>query len=150
MRKRFSKAPKRAFRSVNANRGVRRGRKIMASTSGVYNYFEEMTDAIVDKFDEYDFDYEDRDDLEQQMNDDLWTDDDITGNGSGSFWMNREKARDAVRGNEDLLVEAIEEFGNSPGDYKKALTDPEWADVTIRCYLLGQAIGEALDRMGIE
>jgi hypothetical protein len=117
--------------------------------SGGYDYLTEMVDAIKDRFDEYDWDYEDRDELEEQMNDDLWTDDSVTGNGSGSYWFDREKARDAIRGNEDLLVEAIEEFGDSASDYKKALTDPEWADVTIRCYLLGQAIGQALDDMGI-
>lgn len=150
MRKRFTKAPKRAFRSVSASKSMRRGRKIMASTSGAYDYLKEMVDDIIDRFDEYDFEYDDRAELEEQMNDDLWVDDNVTGNGSGSYWMNREKARDAVRGNEDLLIKAIEEFGNSTGDYKKALTEPEWADVTIRCYLLGQAISEALDRMGIE
>ena len=136
--------------TVNASKSIRRGRKIMASTSGAYDYLKEMVDDIIDRFDEYDFEYDDREELEERMNDAFWTDDSVTGNGSGSYFFNREKARDAVRGNEDLLVEAIEEFGDSTGDYKKALTEPEWADVTIRCYLLGQAIGEALDRMGIE
>lgn len=127
-----------------------RRRAIKASYSGTaYDYLREMVDDIKDNFDDYDFEYEDRDDLAEQMNDTLWAEDSITGNGSGSYFFDREKARDAVRGNEDLLVEAIEEFGDRPEDYKKALTDPEWADVTIRCYMLGQAIDRALDEMGI-
>ena len=154
MRKRIAKSSRRGFRSVTASKRVRAGRKvmgrrIMASTSGTYDYLAEMIDDIKNVFDDYDWEYEDRDDLEQQMNDDLWDSDSVTGNGSGSYWLDREKARDAIRGNEDLLIEAIEEFGNSTDDYKKALTEPEWADVTIRCYLLGQAIGQVLDDMGI-
>ena len=154
MRKRIAKSSRRGFRSVTASKRVRAGRKvmgrrIMASTSGTYDYLAEMIDDIKNVFDDYDWEYEDRDDLEQQMNDDLWDADSVTGNGSGSYWLDREKARDAIRGNEDLLIEAIEEFGNSTDDYKKALTEPEWADVTIRCYLLGQAIGQVLDDMGI-
>ena len=153
------KTNKRRF-SVSANRRVRAGRKInatnrkvgrgiMASTFGGYDYLESMVQNIIDNFDEYNWEYEDRDELEEQMNDDLWDADEITGNASGSYFFNAAKARDAIRGNEDLLIEAIEEFGDRPEDYKKALTEPEWADVTIRCYMLGQAIGEALDRMGI-
>lgn len=118
----------------------------------MYDYVKEMKDIIVENFedwkDDMDWDTDDRDSLEESMNDDLWAEDSVTGNGSGSFFFNREEARDAVRGNEDDLVEAIEEFGNDIESYKKALTDPEWADVTLRCYFLGQAISEALDELG--
>jgi hypothetical protein len=118
----------------------------------MYNYVEEMKDIIVENFDDWkddmDWDTEDRDDLEQTMYDDLWVEDAVTGNGSGSFFFNSEKAREAVRGNEEDLADAVEEFGGDPESYKKALTDPEWADVTLRCYFLGQAISEALDELG--
>ena len=125
-------------------------RYVKASAGSHYDYLESMVDSILDVFDEYEWEYDDRDELYEQMNDDLWTDDSVTGNGSGSYFMNAEEARDAIRGNEELLIEAIEEFGNELSDYKKALTEPEWADVTIRCYLLGQAIDKALDKLGIK
>lgn len=149
MRKKFTKSSRsyrRGIRPVTASKRVRSGRRIMASTSGTYDYLEAMVNNIKDVFDDFGWDYEDRDDLEQQMYDDLWDEDSVTGNGSGSYWFDREKARDAVRGNEELLADALEEF---EGDYRKALTKPEYADVTIRCYLLGQAISQALDELGI-
>lgn len=115
-----------------------------------YNYMESMVSSIMDAFNEYEdwAEIEDREDLEEQMYEDLWVDDSVTGNGSGSYWFNREKAREALRGNEDLLVEAIEEFGDNLEDYKKALTESETADVYIRCYLLSQAISKVLDDLG--
>ena len=150
MRKRFTKAPKRALRSVSASKSMRRGRKIMASTAGKYDYLEAMVDDIMDLISINDYEYEDRYELEEQLNDDLWIDNNVTGNGGANYFNTDDEARDAIRGNEDLLIEAIEEFGDDAESYKKALKDPNYADTTIRCYLLGQAIGEALDRMGIE
>ena len=90
---------------------------------------------------------EDRDGLEEQLNDDLFVEDSITGNASGSFYCNASKAREAVSGNEDLLIDALECFGDEPESYKKALQSPEYADVTIRCYCLGEALHEVLDEL---
>ena len=50
--------------------------------------------------------------------------------------------------NEDLLAEALEEFGCDLQCYKRAIESPEYADVTIRCYLLSQAIVMALTEWG--
>lgn len=80
-----------------------------------------------------------KDAMYERVYDECWIADSVTGNGSGSFTCDREKARECVRGNEELLVQALEEF---EGDYKRALTDPEYADVTIRCYILGEIVGE--------
>lgn len=114
----------------------------------MYDYMDAMVEDIMNVFDDYDWDTDDRDSLYEQMHDVLWVDDSVTGNGSGSYFFDRGEARDAIRGNEETLIEAIEEFGGDPKDYKKALTDPEWADVTIRCYLLDQAIDRVLDNLG--
>lgn len=92
---------------------------------------------------------EDREGLEQQLNDDLWTADSVTGNGSGSYTFNRVQASLYVLDNMDLLQEAIEEFATDPatvGD-KFISEDWEWFDVTIRCYLLGSVTSEVLDEM---
>lgn len=95
-------------------------------------------------------DYEDREDLEESLNDDLWAEDSITGNGSGSYTFNREKAKEYVLADGlNYYLDAIEEFGMSAKAVGEAFIEQDWegVDVTIRCYLLGQAIGEVLDQM---
>lgn len=84
----------------------------------------------------------DRDEFEQQLNDDMWTADSVTGNGSGSYTFNRAKAMEYLGTNFDLLAEAVEEFGGGMDVIKDG---PEACDVTIRCYLLGQMISKVLD-----
>lgn len=84
----------------------------------------------------------DRDGLEEKLNDDLWIDDGVTGNASGSYYYNAWRAEEALAHNWDVLEEALAEFGNTENPIEKGA---EWCDVTIRCYLLGQAIAEVLD-----
>lgn len=84
----------------------------------------------------------DRDGLEEKLNDDLWIDDGVTGNASGSYYCNAWKAEEALAHNWDVLEEALAEFGNTENPIEKGA---EWCDVTIRCYLLGQAIAEVLN-----
>ena len=117
-----------------------------------YDYMECMTVDIMRYITDYiNLDeFDDLDDLIETLNDDLWIDDSITGNASGSYYCNASKAAEAIAGNMDLLVEAIEEFGDDPETYKRALQDPEYADVTIRCYLLNQAIYNAVELMDLE
>lgn len=111
-----------------------------------YDYLEQVTsdakEAILEHMDEWEFD--DRDELEQVANDILWTDDNVTGNASGSYYCSAWKAEEALCHNWDLLKEAIDEFG---GDMDILQQGAEACDVTIRCYLLGQAISAALDEL---
>ena len=92
---------------------------------------------------------EDRGGLEQQLNDDLWTADSVTGNGSESYTFNRVQASLYVLDNMDLLQKAINEFATDPATVgnKFIYEDWEWFDVTIRCYLLGSVISDVLDEM---
>ena len=79
-------------------------------------------------------------------NDDLFINDSITGNASGSYTFNSYTAKEYIFNNIDLLNEAITEFCEDDVIGEKFLNEEwEWMDVTIRCYLLGQAISEALD-----
>ena len=87
---------------------------------------------------------ENRDEIEQQLNDDLWTADSVTGNGSGSYTFSAWTASEYLCHNFDLLAEACEEFGGGCDVIKDG---PEACDVTIRCYLLGQAIAAVLDEI---
>ena len=114
-----------------------------------YNYLEAMTADVLDYIEE-NIDltsFTDADELEAHLNNELWTVDSVTGNASGSYYCNAYKAEEAIAHNTDLLIEAIEEFGDDAETYKKALQSPEYADVTIRCYLLGQAIAEAIEQL---
>lgn len=49
----------------------------------------------------------------------------------------------------DLLSEACAEFGIDSATVGEKFLDEDWEyfDVTIRCYLLSQAISEALDEI---
>ena len=82
-------------------------------------------------------DYSDLDEMKEDLNEKLFVEDSVTGNASGSYTFNAWKAGEYLCHNLDLLAEANEEFGGS----SDILSDgAEMCDVTIRCYLLGQAI----------
>lgn len=114
----------------------------------MYDYRESMTEDVKEWIKE-NIDLtewtEDREGLEQQLNNDLWTEDSITGNASGSYYCNSYNAEESIAHNWDLLNEALDEFGqNNINVIKKGA---EWADVTIRCYLLESVISNVLDEM---
>ena len=114
----------------------------------MYNYLEAMKSDIMDyiRNEVNTNEFSDREDLENKLNDDLFINDSITGNASGSYTFNSYTAKEYVFDNIDLLNEAITEFCEDDVIGEKFLNEEwEWMDVTIRCYLLGQAISEALD-----
>ena len=110
-----------------------------------YDYLEAVTADVLEYIkNEINLsDYDSREDLEEALNDELWTVDSVTGNASGSYYCNTWRAEEALSHNWDLLAEALEEFGQDGTDVLKQ--GAEAMDVTIRCYLLGQAIADALD-----
>ena len=111
-----------------------------------YNYMEAVANDVRDYI-ENEIDLKEwkgnRDGLEEKLNDDLWVCDGVTGNASGSYYCYNWKAEEALAHNWDLLAEALTEFGQDGTDVLKE--GAEAMDVTIRCYLLGQAIAAALD-----
>lgn len=113
-----------------------------------YNYLEAVTADVLDYIkDEINLaEWKgNRDGLEEKLNDDLWTVDSVTGNASGSYYCNAWRAEEALAHNWDVLEEALAEFGQDGVNVIEK--GAEWADVTIRCYLLGQAIAKALDTL---
>jgi hypothetical protein len=109
-----------------------------------YNYLENEVEDIK----EYILENYEKEDIEgldeEELYDELWCADSVTGNGSGSYTFNTWKAEEYICHNMDLVQEAYEEFGYEgiPKD-----TGAEAMDVTIRCYLLGQAIEKALEEL---
>lgn len=125
----------------------------MSNTTERYDYMEHMTADVIDAIRERYTDDEirsrmddDRDEFAQDLNDDLWTDDSVTGNASGSYYCNAWRAEDAIAHNWDLIADMIDEF-DAADILRKG---PEAIDVSIRCYLLGQAIDAALDQLDDE
>lgn len=114
-----------------------------------YNYFEAVKNDILDYISMNDVKVttSNREDLESSLYDDLFCNDSVTGNGSGSYTFNAWKAEENLCHNMDLLREAFNELGEPSWD---VLDSPESCDVTIRCYLLPQAISAALDEVETE
>lgn len=115
-----------------------------------YNYLQAVTDDVKEYIkNEIDLDEwtGNRDGLEEQLNDDLWICDMVTGNASGSYTFNRYRAEEYLCHNWAELAEALEEFGCS--DINPFDKGAEWCDVTLRCYYLGQAIAAALDELEV-
>lgn len=110
-----------------------------------YNYYDAVREDIINYLKENDFkasEYDNAEDAYEKLYDDLWVEDSVTGNASGSYWCNAWKAEECICHNLDLLGEAFDEFGCS-GDILK--DGAESCDVTIRCYLLSQILSEVLE-----
>ena len=118
-----------------------------------YNYLEAVTNdakqAILENMKDWSF--SDRDELEEIAYDNLWVDDSVTGNASGSYTFNREAAKEYVTRSDDgmdTLRDAVRDFDCEHEAFTAFLEeDWEYLDGTIRCYLLGQAISAALDEL---
>ena len=111
-----------------------------------YNYFEavcdEVREVIVESWADRFAEFENLAELREALNDELWADDRVTGNGSGSYTFSTWKAEEYLAHNWDVLEEACAEFGADMGEEVKK--GAENADVIIRCYYLGAAIKKVL------
>lgn len=112
-----------------------------------YDYREAVKNDVMEYIkNEIDFsEFDTLEELEEKLNDELWTVDSVTGNGSGSYTFSTYEAEENICHNLDLLGEALTEFG-SGADYL-ITNGAEAADVTIRCYLLGECIAAALEEL---
>lgn len=110
-----------------------------------YNYFEAVKEDVRDHL----ADYEPRgadetlEEYRERLNDDMWTDDSVTGGGSGSYTFSATEARKLVLAGLEQVAEACREFDISLGEKVEA---GEWErlDVIARCYYLRQAIDEVV------
>ena len=92
-------------------------------------------------------DYDTYEDFTEDICNKLWIEDSVTGNASGSYTFNTWEAEENLCHNMDLLQEALETFGCGIEYLERGA---EACDVTIRCYLLGEAIAEVLEEAGGE
>lgn len=119
-----------------------------------YDYREAMKDDIREWIkDNYEYiedsvdDYKNAEEVCEFLNDELWTEDAVTGNASGSYTFNAKQAKEYVLANIDLAGKAMEEFGYTAEAFGEKILDEawEWLDVTIRCYLLGEVIADVVE-----
>ena len=114
-----------------------------------YDYFQAVENDVKDYIMEiYTIDdlrecYNDKSDLYDELCEDLFINDSVTGNASGSYTFNTYKAECYLAHNWDLAIQVLYDFG-----YDSINLDyfsPEWLDVTIRCGILSQCIYKVLD-----
>lgn len=120
------------------------------TTTTTYNYLEAMKQDIKEYIEENInvTDYETKEDLGEYLNDTLYTEDSVTGNASGSYTFNRATAKKYVDENKDLVNDMMEEFDCKDKVANWWIEDNyEAIDVSIRCYFLGQAISEVLEKI---
>ena len=76
-----------------------------------YNYLENVKEDVRKFIEENNITVtvDNREEIEEQLNDELWNDDTITGNETGSYFCNTDRAAEAIALNWDLLAEALED-----------------------------------------
>lgn len=92
---------------------------------------------------------EDREEWENTLCDELWIEDSVTGNASGSYTFSRYKAKEYVIDNIDLLSEAVQEFCIESELVREKFLNEDWEyfDTIIRCYLLSAAVCDAVGKI---
>lgn len=135
-------------KTTDAARQTKKGRKTMynyrnAVKEDAKNYItenyttEEIAERIADDLDRF----------AEELQDEMWTADEVTGNASGSYTFNTYRAEENLLHNFALIKETAEAFGIEPTVSAGYDHGPEWWDVTIRCYLLSEAVAEALEEL---
>lgn len=115
----------------------------------MYDYYEAVKEDVLKYIEEeVDTDGIDFEELETRLCDDLFTEDSVTGNASGSYTFSRAQAQEYVEDNKDLVRKMCSEFGCEEQVMNWSFTDDyESIDVSLRCYVLGSAIGSALEEL---
>lgn len=111
-----------------------------------YDYLESVKGDVREYIREYGIKCttSNRYEVQEQLYDDCFMADSVTGNASGSYTFNAWRAEENLCHNMELLADALKEFGCDISYIEKGA---ESCDVTIRCYLLSQAIDEVLDEI---
>lgn len=116
-------------------------RESMKADIGSYIAENYLHDEIVERM-------ADRDSFEEELYDELFLADSVTGNASGSYTFDSEKAKEYVLSDGLRYIEdAIRDFCISAEDVGKHFVDGdwEWFDVTIRCSILWNVLDDVLD-----
>lgn len=112
-------------------------------------YPQVKNDAIAAIDEQFDCGYWDGDTEWDVVYDNIFVDDAVTSNGSGSYFFNAAKDREAVADAiwDEKILNALSEIGISGDRIAQYLrdNDAESLDVCIRCAMLGEVYGEIED-----
>lgn len=116
----------------------------------MYDYKEAMKKDIREWIDQNDW-FDDHDLDAEELNEALWAEDDVTGNGCYGY-PDKENVKQYVLDNTRLCLEALREFCTPANDIVERFFEEDWAylDTTIRCYMLYQAVEEVVDEIDTE
>lgn len=110
-------------------------------------YIDEMAEAILENYSAEEI--RDTDTLRESC----WIDDAVTGNASGSFYFNSWKAKNAVVDIDPVIIltQMVDDGFIDSHQIAVWFLDWNWEamDVSIRCYLLDEAIAEAITRLNM-
>jgi hypothetical protein len=87
---------------------------------------------------------DDKEQLIEELHENYWTSDNVTGNGSGSWWFWTYPASLTTYENIDVISDIYNEYGF---DFGEDLKKQSWEkiDVTARCYYLSEALNIVID-----
>lgn len=118
----------------------------------LYDYREAVKDSVIDWLKENKEEVEahhsqmDEDEFAEWVTDEYVISDSVTGNASGSYLFSTWTTEDCLCHNLDLLVEAVGEYGGGAEDVGRAIMQgAETCDVIIRCYVLYEVVGQAIE-----
>ena len=118
----------------------------------MYNYKEQIRADVKEWIEDNKEQIEglDRYDAYEVVYDSCWVDDSVTGNASGSYTFSGYEAREHFYGDsdsEDYLDQMCDDGFADPMEIGKKLiaSNYEWLDVSIRCWLLCDAVSDVLD-----
>lgn len=107
--------------------------------------FEERLAEGLDLEDFIDEDYNvDTDEIFEYLDEACFCNDSVTGNASGSYTFNSCVAEKNIADAWDVMAEIYRHWGIEDNPFDKGA---EYWDVTIRCYLLGDAIVYCMDKL---
>lgn len=114
------------------------------------NYFNQVKEDIKTWMQDNDWKIDteaDLDEIAEELDEALWCEDSVTGNGSGSYTFDREEAKENVLNDMETVAEALKEFCVPAEEIGERFLAEDWEylDVTARCYVLNQAIWEVLE-----
>lgn len=110
-----------------------------------YDYEKNVSDDLrrylIDRIENAGWTADEAEEKRDSLYDGAFVSDSVTGNAIGSYYCDTWKSEEAVCHNLDLLREAMDEFCVEAETFHEKFNG-EWADVTIRCHVLGQVFGK--------
>lgn len=113
----------------------------------ILSYIFEEIDGLNDMTAEELEQFTDRDYIYERFYDDMFISDSITGNASGSYTFSTWKAEENLCHNLDLVEQAFYDFGLKA---ESGAFEPEYLDVTVRCYMLSDVLFDVADEIATE